>query len=209
VIWILLLAACAPNPDDLACRTGFERAPDGHCYPLVDPQPEQGFQDLFDLLEPCTGLRPSSRIDFGSGCADELCPGDLYEVAIVVMGPPVECFASGGDAYCRWRSGVEGRWDDENANLIPDPGSRNQRVHVQEPFVSGNELGLGLRMPPSCYTDALGPPDETIVVDTELGLFIQKLDFVAEGVLVYDLEDADGRAGADGLIDQMYLYGAP
>ena len=208
--WILLLLACAPDPDELACRSDFSRASDGHCYPNdVGADEPLTTGDLLELLAPCTGLRPSERMDLDSGCAGGLCEGDLYDVATAVLGDPVACLVSSGDAFCRWRNGIEGRWDDDDGNGVPDPGSRNQRTHVEFPFVSGTADGLGIRMPPSCFVDVLGEPHELIVIDPTQGLAVQKLDFDRYGLTVYDFYDLDFRPTPDGLIDDLYLYGLP
>jgi hypothetical protein len=209
VIAFLLMLACAPAPDDLPCREDFTRAADGHCYPDGSLAGPSDLDDVFDLLEPCTGLRPGGLVDFESGCAGDLCEGDLFEVVRVLLGEPEECVVSSGDAFCTWANGLGGRWDDEDDDGLPDPGSRNQRVQVRAPWVYGTSTGLGIWMPPSCFVDALGPPDEAILVDTEDGVFIERLDFDAVGLLVYDLSDLEGRTGADGLMELLFLYGAP
>ena len=209
MIVFLLMLACTPDAEELPCREGFSRAPSGHCYPDEPLQAPSSLDDLYELLEPCHGLRPSNGMDLESGCAGELCQGDLYDVAVAKLGPPETCFEANDDAYCTWPSGLGGRWDDEDDDLLPDPGTRNQRVNVTAPFAYGTKSGLGLWMPYSCYVDQLGPPDDLTLVDTEDGLFIERMNFEGVGLLAYDLYDLDGRSGADGLLDTLYLYGAP
>ncbi len=208
MIAFLLILACTPDPDELPCREGFSRAPSGHCYPNEPLLAPSSLDDLYDLLEPCYGLRPSPQMDLESGCAGDLCEGDLFDVAVAKLGEPYTCYEANGDAYCDWRSGVSGRWDDENDDLVPDAGSRNERVLVRAPFAYGTEAGLGLWMPYSCFVDQLGPPDDLTLVETEDGLFIERMNFDAVGLLAYDLIDREGRAGADGELDTLYLYGA-
>lgn len=206
---LALLLSCATDVEELPCREDFTRAADGHCYPDGELQSPPSLDDLFALMEPCVGLRPSTQVDLEAGCAGDLCAGDLYTVALLVMGEPAECFSGSGDVYCSWTTGLGGRWDDDDADGIPDPTARNIRVQVEEPFVPGTASGLGIWMPPSCYVDALGTPDDLTLIDTDEGLFLERINYDAYGLLAYDLIDLEGRAGPDGLIDALYLYGAP
>ncbi len=203
------MLACAPAPADLPCRDAFTRADDGHCYPDESIEGPSSLAEIYELLEPCAGLRTGDLLDLESGCAGDFCEGDLYDIAALVMGEPTECFTSGGDAYCTWPNGLGGRWNDDDADGLPDVGARNQRVKVAEPWVYGTTTGLGIWMPPSCFVDALGHPDDITLVEAEDGVYVERVNFDAVGLIAYDLADLDGRTGPDGLIEQLYLYGAP
>jgi hypothetical protein len=207
---LLLLLACGPSPDELACREGFERADDGRCYPPASALPNIDLEAALEHMPPCEPLTDGVAMDLESGCAYGLCPGDTFAEALELFGEGYDCFDANNDAYCLWEHvGIEGRWDDEDDDGLPDEGAGNVRTHVAEGSLARTEGGLGLQVPLSCYFEQLGPPDTFTVIDTVDGLMIEFMDWDDVGLLAYDLVDRNGYVGPDGLVDDLYLYGAP
>lgn len=207
---ILLLLACATDPAELPCREGFARAADGHCYPPAPVATGFDFEAALGSLDACEPLLDGVSADLESGCAYFLCPGDSFEEAVDVLGEAYTCRAASGDAYCLWEHiGVEGRWDDDDGDGLPDDDADNQRVHLTEGSLAATPDGLGVGVPLSCFVAALGSPDSMNLVDTVDGLVIDTMDWDDAGLLVYDLYDRNGFPGPDQRADELYLYGAP
>ena len=206
MLFMAALFACADPP--LPCRDGFTRAGDGHCYPPYDIDTELDLEDALDAL-PCGRVREGAGVSFEGGCAAGFCAGDLYTTARALLGETDTCFLSGGDQYCTWPNGLGGRWDDEDGEPGPDPFATNQRVRLQPPYMGTSAEGLGVWGATGCVSDALGMPDTATLVDTADGVFAELIDYDAYGILAYDVSSMDGVPGADGIIDDMYIYGAP
>ncbi len=207
---LLLLLACGPDVAELPCRDGFARAADGHCYPPAPTFTTVDFEAALANLGPCEPRDEGVATDLQSGCSYYFCPGDTFEEAVDLLGDNYTCSEASGDAFCLWEAiGIEGRWDDDDDDGLPDEGDGNQRVHITDGSLAATDDGLGMDVPISCFVDSLGPPDRFTVVDTVDGLMIEFMDWDDAGLLLYDFYDTNRFLGSDGRADELYLYGAP
>lgn len=203
-------AGCGGEPEEeVPCREGFERAADGRCYPPPELFTTVDLDAAVANLPDCEPRLAAFELDLDSGCARGLCPGQTFDDAVQLLGSGYTCFAANGDAYCEWEAlGLEGRWDDDDDDTVPDPKATNQRVHLTRDAVVATEDGLGTDASVGCFFESLGHPEEMIVVDTVDGLAIERLDYDRFGLLVDDTRDHNDYVGPDGIVDDIYLYGA-
>jgi len=210
VLASLALGGCGGDDvTQLPCRDGFERAADGHCYPTSTGFTTVDLDAAVANLPSCDPRVSPFLIDLDSGCALGMCPGHTFEQSVDAFGTGYSCFSASNDAYCLWpNAGVEGRWDDEDDDGLPDEKATNQRVHLTRDAVVATEDGLGTDASVGCFFESLGHPEEMIVVDTVDGLAIERLDYDRFGLLVDDTRDHNDYVGPDGIVDDIYLYGA-
>lgn len=209
-IWLF---ACTSEPDVGACREGFIREPDGHCYPPVPEEPEGvTIEDALDWLPACEPIQePQGLIDIALGCASGVCAGLTEPEITAAYGEPPTCRpVSDHDPrlYCSWETGLEGLFGDEDGDGWPDPHAPNARTRLYPPYRGATADGLGVGVQPSCFLDVLGSPDRLIFRDVGGNLLIQEMLWDRYGLLLYDLGADDFTNRPNGLIDYVYLYGA-
>jgi len=203
-------AGCGGEPEEeVPCREGFERAADGRCYPPPELFTTVDLDAAVANLPDCEPRLAAFELDLDSGCARGLCPGQTFDDAVQLLGSGYTCFAANGDAYCEWEAlGLEGRWDDDDDDTVPDPKATNQRVHLTPQAEVATADGLGADASISCFFEVLGHPDSLTVIDTSEGLAIQLLDYDDAAILVYDTVDRNEQPGPDGYVDDLFVYGA-
>ena len=206
------MLACSADDANVPCRDGFDRADDGHCYPpLSDDAPS--FEDVLSSMPYCA-LLPAGNglIDLELGCASGVCVGMDYFETNAVLHTEGDCtVASWSDQsqYCTWDIGLQGLFTDEDVDGIPDEGAGNERVRVYSPYAGATEHGLGAGINPRCYVDTLGQPSEVLLVDIGGVLYIEDLIYDDYGLSTYDWGTDDDSDRPNGVIDNVYLYGAP
>lgn len=204
--WFVSLLACAPSSGDPACREGYTLEADGHCYPPADPPPD--LQEAIDALPACEPRKPLGSWDAYSGCADDLCPDRSFVVADLTATVESECIDLGdGNFACNWR-GAEGVFADADADGAPDPDAITPYVHLRADYPGATDTGLGVGVPMSCYFDQFGNPNEIHVWLLAGELRVRQLDYDFLGLYVYDTLTDDGDAYPDGVVDDVYHYGA-
>jgi hypothetical protein len=206
----LLGASCEAEPSAVLCRGGYSLEQDGHCYP---PPDEVDLALALDELPTCPSQQGDGTIDLLAGCQEVACPGTTYdEISDSVHDWPDCTTASWDDerVYCTWQeAGIEGLFADSDEDTVPDPDAGNERVRLLPPNEARTDDGLGVGTPPSCWVDALGPPDWIGIDDVAGTLEIQEMFWERYGVNVYDWGTDDDSGKANGLIDNVYLYGPP
>lgn len=204
---LLLILGCAEDSGD-PCRTGTERANDGHCYP-TDLGPRI---TLRDALGDCNRISNNGAIDIASGCASGACAGATYVAIVEALGEPGVCTTtpfSLDQVYCTWADlGIDTLFPDENRDRVPDTNRTTPRVRVFPPNATGTVDGLGLGASAACFFDVLGPPSDLRFVDVGGDLRVSALAYDEYGLEAYDFGDDDRSGRPDGRIDNLYLYGA-
>ena len=211
---VLLALACGvPGADDTAdaCRDGWSRDADGHCYPPLSAPPTLG--DALEALPPCSPAPQGMSIDVASGCVGEsVCPGATLDDHVAELGSEESCFgASWSDdwVYCTWTVGIEGLFPDLDRDGVPDAEAGSDRVRLTWPHEGRTDDGIGIGASPSCFVESLGLPDRLLVVTAGDELRIQELIYDRYGLLAYDVGTDDGSGRPDGYFDSIYLYGIP
>jgi hypothetical protein len=203
---------CAGSEDAEPCRDGFELASDDHCYPPPTPWPEPDIHDALDTLPPCESESPDGAIDIANGCADGACVGMAAPEISAILDTEPDCtVASWNDAkqYCLWPMGIEGLFDDEDEDGMPDDEAPTERIHLVPPYAGQTEEGSGVAVNVSCYLDDLGYPDVIVYHDVGGTLMVQDLIYDRYGLKAYDWGDDNDTNRPDGRIDNLYLYGEP
>jgi hypothetical protein len=200
----LLLSACLPASDE-ACRPGFTRAGDGHCYP---PPPDPAPPSITDAIEgvTCESLVPDGLVDLDGGCVDGACVGEPFADADEALGGGAGCaVASWSDewVYCSWPVAVEALAPDLDRDGVPDADGRVEWLHLQPDCAYSTVDGLGVGIAPRCWFDVLGVPSSANFVDDGGVLALRDLYWTGYGVEVHDW------TGPDGVVDDVYLFGAP
>lgn len=212
MFFALWLLACSEEPDEQPCREDFERAPDGHCYPPVDAREDLDFKDAFDELPDCEPGSTDGRLDLLDGCASGICIGMTVDQSISATDRWPVCRTTSFSAttlYCTWNLGIEALFADLDEDGWPDPGAGTTRLRVYGGYSGGTEEGLGVPVRPSCFIDALGYPDRTVLRDVGGQQLIYEMAWDRYGLVAYDLGTDDGSGRPNGVLDNLYLYGAP
>lgn len=206
----LPFAVACSNPDDLACRVGFDRADDGHCYPPPpDPGPPSA-NDVLDGLGPCVLLKDGDEIDVLLGCIEGACAATSFQTIDAALGGDASCSVSGADWICVWPQEIEASFPvtDQDPGL-PLGTSVTPYIRGRTDYEGASADGLGLGVSPKCWTDALGMPDSAVFVDVVGTLTPNQLVWDAYGVEIEDEERADGTPSPDGAVDELTLFGPP
>ncbi len=211
VVSVVMFAfACSEGEPDL-CRPGFLRAADGHCYPPPPDYPSPSIEDTLSNLPPCFPHKPIGDIDFEAGCADNACVDDTFEEWTEALGAPDACDSasfSNTQSSCTWgERGILSLFEDEDEDTQPDIGSTADRVHLLPGHPGATLDGLGTDIEPRCYIDALGTPREVDFIKVSGTLLVEALRYDRPTVQAFDWVTVDGPDHADGIIDNVLLFG--
>ena len=209
-VWLLLLTGCAGVDDPISpCRPGFALGPDDHCYPPPPEYPAPVATDVLENLADCELRDATGEIDLAGGCVLGVCAGDRFEDVDAVLEGNADCdsIADSTDVSCTWAN-VGGRFgtDDDGA---PRPTARAQWIRALRPFGGTTKDGLGTRIAPRCFVEALGVPNQVLFEDALGELLVSQMAWDAYGIVVVDDEDRRNNAQPDGLIDELFLLGPP
>jgi hypothetical protein len=207
---VMVWAGCGGGEVDL-CRPGFLRAADGHCYPPPPETPAPVVEDVLDNLPPCFLHKPIGDIDLEAGCADGACVEQTIEQWRAALGGDAdECTAIGGPlTSCIWdERRIAGLFDDDDDDGVPDPGGRTDRVQLLPGHPGSTLDGLGTEQGPRCWLEALGTPDVLTYEKVAGTLLLEEMYFDDLRLYVYDWETEDGLNHGDGLVDNIFLFGA-
>lgn len=204
-----LLGGC--GEPELACRPGFSRAEDGHCYP---PPPDPGpptFNDVLENLDPCVPLKPGEQLDLAGGCIQGVCAGDTFGEADRAYGEGVSCQRSGQDWDCNWPLGVAALFaPTDNDQGGPASGARARYVRARYLYEGATADGLGIGASISCFVEALGLPESVVLVKSMGQVVPNQLVWDSMGLEIEDEErQLDLLAFPDGKVDEITLTGPP
>lgn len=208
----LILAACGADPtepDAEACRDGFTRADDGHCYPpLTEATPV--VTDL--LLEaPCARAAAGDALQLEIGCIEGACAGDTFATVDAAFGYGARCdlLASGLNWSCEWPQGVQAQFPAAEVDSgEPGDAVKNNFVRALTRYLGTSPDGLGLTVAPSCFVETYGPPSSVIYVESEEGLGAVQLVWDEYGLEIEDEERAtDDLPFPDDQVDEITLFG--
>lgn len=203
---VLLLIACGNT--DTSCREGTTLAEDGHCYPpLLDQAPR--LEDVIAGLPDCEPATGPGEIDLIGGCVYGVCVGQTYLEMVDVLGE-ARCYRNNAalPIYCEWEDwGLDARFADDDDDDLADDDSGTDRLHLFRPSTAATPDGIGVDANLACFFDGLGSPDRIEVTDRGGVLAMDGLIFDRYGLRAFDETGPGGRSGADGYLDDLYLYG--
>jgi hypothetical protein len=163
-------------------------------------------------LPPCESTDPDGAIDLAPGCADGACVGMTVDEMASVLGSEPSCqVASWSDQkqLCLWDMGIEGLFEDEDEDGQPDAESVTERIHLLPPYAGQTPQGSGVAVQVSCFIEDLGKPEYIEFEDEGGTLMLTDLIYTRYGLNAYDWGSDSTTDGADGRIDNLYLYGEP
>ncbi len=196
------------------CREGTTLQADGHCYPPLLEFPPQ-FDDAVDALPACEPLPidDAHPIDVIRGCVSGACAGDTFPEMLDALGDDVECVTTSFDneqVYCTWESlGIDGLFEDDDRDDVPDDGARTDRIHAFPPAPAATLDGVGVGANTACFFDHLGNPDRLNLVDVGGELMVRDLLYDRFGLQAFDLGSDDDSGRPNGYVDNLYLFGEP
>src|SRR5688572_23978264 len=160
--------------------------------------------ELFSGLPACGSDEGDGSLDLLAGCAGAVCVGQTYDDWVAALGRPVCDPPSKHDEIeCAW-GGLSSEFDDEDHDGVVDPKDRGDEV--RELLVTGSYRGrtsdgLGAGVPVRCFVDALGDPTSAVFeLQPDGTYFATTVEFDAPEL---ELEDGDGDAPVDGLVDAI------
>lgn len=212
-MWVVVLASGCASPSDEACRPGFTRAQDGHCYPPPpDPEPPTA-NEVLEGIGPCVPLKDGDEIDVAGGCLEGACAGRQFSAIDRALGGGADCDtnSSGSTWICVWPQQVESQFPvAQGDGGGPDVNAYSTLVRARSAYEGASPEGLGLAVSVRCWVDVLGAPSRALFVDVAGSLAPTELVWDRYGVEIEDerrLED--GAAVPDGLVDELTLTGPP
>ena len=192
----------------IPCRDGWSAERDGHCYPATVPNAD--LSNALDSLPICIPAPQGMPIDITTGCVGQvICPDATYASEI---GEHPSCTTASWDedwVYCSFSVGIGGLFPDLDRDGHADEDGLNERVHIFPPHLGSDPSGLGVGASPRCFVDSLGLPDGFVAVDVSGTFRIQDMLYERYSIHAYDRGDEDGTGAANGLLDNVYLYGLP
>jgi hypothetical protein len=215
--WIGGVTGCASEGEEPACRPGFVRAADGHCYPPPpDPQPPTA-NDVLEQSGPCVARKDGEEIDIVDACIEGACAGDLFpevRVALGLAGGEIpaepECEVEGSEWSCVWPQDVEARFPvNPNDQGLPLDTARATIVRARWTYEGASPEGLGIGVSPRCWIDALGLPTVALFTDIAGTLIPTDLVWNDHGIEIEDEEGRNNSGRSDGLIDEITLFTPP
>lgn len=202
------LSACGSSLP--ACRPSFVRAEDGHCYPPPpDPDPPT-FSEAFESLPPCAAQKSGIEIDLPGGCIEGGCAQSDYASFESALGLDVDCGANDfGEWDCLWPQGIAALFPPaETDSGGPSDSSITAYVRARNTYEGASADGLGIGVSLRCFTEALGNPDNVLLVLSVNALVPQQLEWDLLGIEIEDEErEVDLLAFPDGLVDEITLFG--
>lgn len=110
----------------------------------------------------CTFLPVDDRLVLEDACVDGVCGGTMYPDAVLALGEPDTCAADHGVASCAWGD-VTVSFPDCDHDGAPDEAYvcdlYEQTIVIMGSWDGASPEGLGLGVPGTCWTEALGPMD--------------------------------------------------
>ncbi|MEZ4238085.1 MAG: hypothetical protein R3F59_18450 [Myxococcota bacterium] len=211
-VW-LIASSCAPA-EDPACRPGFTRAGDGHCYP---PPPDPAVPSANEVLEgtgPCVPRKPGDRIDVVGGCLDGACANRTFATIDAALGGGADCStnSSGSTWICVWPQQIEGQFPvgDDDPDDGPVDGTYTGIIRARRAYDGAGPSGEGVGVSVRCWIDALGLPSEATFADVAGTLQPTELVWDRYGTEIDDdLQAVTNAALPDGVVDELTLTGPP
>lgn len=211
LVAVISAGAILPSCDapEEACRPGFVRAEDGHCYPPPpDPDPPS-VADALVSFGPCLAHDSGTEIDLFGGCIEGACAQGAFASFTAAFGP-VDCNTNdAGEWDCLWTNGVAGLFAPTDADDGgPVDTATTTYVRARYNYVGASPDGLGIGAGSSCFTEILGYPDSVSLVLSEGELAPQQFVWDLLGIEIEDEErEYDLLAFPDGLVDEITLFG--